>query len=209
MRAICVRTGASSPTPGRPRHRGTLHDRPVAAQDRERRYAAIVRPACVRQQCCLTPAESLAIGGRPAMSDLKTARALQLLARALNRLGRERARAGEITPQQAEALQLVAERGSMSTSAIALTLGIDPSTASRNLGGLERCGYVVRRRGTDDARQTDVRLTPRGKRTAEAVSVEWSAACAHLIDRVPRAERQRIIDAIESLARVLEVDMSP
>ncbi|HXN32248.1 MAG TPA: MarR family transcriptional regulator [Polyangiaceae bacterium] len=138
------------------------------------------------------------------MGDLKTARALQMLARALGRLGRERARAGDVTPQQAEALQLVAERGTMSTSALALTLGIDPSTASRNLGGLERGGYIVRRRGADDGRETDVRLTPRGKRTAEAVSVEWNAACALLLDRLPRQERQRIAEAIEVLARVLE-----
>jgi DNA-binding MarR family transcriptional regulator len=140
------------------------------------------------------------------MGDPKTARVLQVLARALGRLGRERARSGDVTPQQAEALQLIAERGAMSTSALALMLGIDPSTASRNLGGLERGGYIVRRRGTDDGRQTDVRLTPRGKRTAEAVSLEWAAAYALLLDRLPRHERQRIAEAIETLARVLEGD---
>jgi len=75
------------------------------------------------------------------MADSKTARTLQVLARGLGRLGRERARAaGDITPQQAEALQLIAERGVLSTSALALLLGIDPSTASRNLAGLERGG---------------------------------------------------------------------
>jgi DNA-binding MarR family transcriptional regulator len=138
------------------------------------------------------------------MGDLKSARALQILARALSRLGRERARAGDVTPQQAEALQLVAERGTMSTSAVALILGIDPSTASRNLGGLERGGFIVRRRGADDGRETDVRLTPRGKRTAEAVSGEWTVAYALLLDRLPRQERQRVADAIELLARALE-----
>jgi DNA-binding MarR family transcriptional regulator len=138
------------------------------------------------------------------MGDIKTARALQALARALGRLGRERARAGDITPQQAEALQLVADRGAMSTSSLALALGIDPSTASRNLAGLERRGYIVRRRGADDGRQTDVRLTPRGKRTAETVSVEWTTAAALLFDRLPRQDRQRVGEAIEVLARVLE-----
>jgi DNA-binding MarR family transcriptional regulator len=138
------------------------------------------------------------------MGDPKTARALQLLARALGRIGRERARAGDVTPQQAEALQLIAERGAMSTSALALRLGIDPSTASRNLGGLERGGYIVRRRGADDGRQTDVRLTPRGRRTADAVAAEWATAYTRLVDTLPRAERQRFIDAIEALARLLE-----
>lgn len=137
-------------------------------------------------------------------NDAKTARALQVVARALGRLGRERARAGDVTPQQAEALQLIAERGAMSTSSLAMLLGIDPSTASRNLAGLERGGYILRRRGADDGRQTDVRLTPRGRRTAEAVTTEWGSAYASLFDRLPRGERQRIADALETLARVLD-----
>jgi DNA-binding MarR family transcriptional regulator len=156
------------------------------------------------QPCRLTPDGTLTIRVGSGMGDIKTARALQALARALGRLGRERARAGDITPQQAEALQLVADRGAMSTSSVALVLGIDPSTASRNLAGLERRGYIVRRRGADDGRQTDVRLTPRGKRTAEAVSAEWIAASALLFDRLPRQEHQRIAEVIEALARVLD-----
>lgn len=139
------------------------------------------------------------------MAEARTPRALQVVARALGRLGRERARAaGEITPQQAEALQLIEERGVVSTSALAQLLGIDPSTASRNLAGLERCGYIHRRKGADDGRQTDVRLTTRGKRTAEAVCAEWSLAYATLLDRLPRAERQRVAEALDVLARILE-----
>src|SRR5215472_16365904 len=140
------------------------------------------------------------------MAESRNARAMQVVARSLGRLGRERARAGDVTPQQAEALALIAERGAMSTTSLAIMLGIDPSTASRNLAGLERAGYVVRKRGTEDGRQTDVRLTPRGKRTAEAVSTEWTLAYASLLDRIPRAERQRIADALDILARVLDGD---
>jgi DNA-binding MarR family transcriptional regulator len=140
------------------------------------------------------------------MADSKTARALQVVARALGRLGRERARAGDVTPQQADALQVIAERGGMSTSSLAVLLGIDPSTASRNLAGLERAGFIVRKRGTEDGRQTDVRLTPRGKRTAEAVSIDWSGAYTTLLERIPRPERQRVAEALELLARVLDGD---
>jgi DNA-binding MarR family transcriptional regulator len=142
---------------------------------------------------------------RSPMVEVKIARTLQVVARGLGRLGRERARsAADITPQQAEALQLISDRGVISTSALALMLGIDPSTASRNLAGLERGGLIVRRRGTEDGRQTDVRLTSRGKRIAEAVTTEWSTACSTLLDRVPRAERQRVAEVLDVLARVLE-----
>ena len=140
------------------------------------------------------------------MPDSKTTRSLQVVARALGRLGRERARAGDVTPQQAEALQVIAERGAMSTSTLAILLGIDPSTASRNLAGLERAGFIVRKRGAEDGRQTDVRLTPRGRRTADAVSMDWSGTYATLLERIPRTERQRVAEALELLARVLDGD---
>jgi DNA-binding MarR family transcriptional regulator len=120
-------------------------------------------------------------------------------------VARERARAaGQVTPQQAEALQLIADRSVLSTSSIALLLGIDPSPASRNLAGLERCGYIIRKRGADDGRQTDVRLTPRGRRTADIVASERRAAYASLLDRIPRSERPGVEDALDVLARAFD-----
>jgi DNA-binding MarR family transcriptional regulator len=132
------------------------------------------------------------------------ARAVQVVARGLGRISRERARNTEVTPQQAETLQLIAEKGAISTSALAVMLGIDPSTASRNLAGLERAGFVTRKKGTDDGRQTDVRLTPRGKRAADSASSGANAAFGALLDRLPRSERQRVVDALEVVARVLD-----
>src|SRR5579862_7812419 len=106
------------------------------------------------------------------------ARALVALTRGLGRIARERARGGDVTPQQAETLQLIAERGALSTSTLATLLGIDPSTASRNLSGLERAGLITRQKGSDDGRQTDVRLTPRGRRAAQSVGGSASTALA-------------------------------
>jgi DNA-binding MarR family transcriptional regulator len=132
------------------------------------------------------------------------ARAAQAVARGLGRISRERARDGDLTPQQAETLQLIAERGAVSTSLLATLLGIDPSTASRNLAGLERANYITRKKGADDARQTDVRLTPRGKRTADACGADVSKAMASVLERIPRGERARILEALEGLARALD-----
>jgi DNA-binding MarR family transcriptional regulator len=131
-------------------------------------------------------------------------RAVHVVARGLGRLGRERARAGEVTPQQADTLALIAERGALSTSSLAIMLGIDPSTASRNLAGLERAGFITRKKGQDDGRQTDVRLTPRGKRAADSVSTDLQEAFTELMEKLPRPERQRITDALELLARALD-----
>ena len=131
-------------------------------------------------------------------------RAAQSFARGLGRMGRERARAGDVTPQQAETLQLISERGTISTSVLASLLGIDPSTASRNLAGLERAGLVSRKKAPDDARQTDVRLTPRGRRIADAVASDAVETLTELMDRLPRAERQRVTDALEILVRAVD-----
>jgi len=134
------------------------------------------------------------------------ARAAVAVARGLGRVGRERARAGDVTPQQAETLLLIAERGAISTSSLAILLGIDPSTASRNLTGLERDGLIARKKGADDGRQTDVRLTPRGKRMADSVNAESTASYGALVDRIPRSERARVIDVLDLLARILDAD---
>lgn len=132
------------------------------------------------------------------------ARALLALDRGLGRIARERARSGDVTPQQAETLQLIAERGALSTSTLATLLGIDPSTASRNLSGLERSGLITRQKGSDDGRQTDVRLTPRGRRAAQSVGTETASSFATLFDKLPRGERARVVDALEVLARIVE-----
>ncbi len=132
------------------------------------------------------------------------ARVVMTVARGLGRLGRERARAGEVTPQQAETLQLLSERGALSTSTLATMLGIDPSTASRNLAGLERAGFITRKKGSDDGRQTDVRLTPKGRRSAQSVGSGAAAAFGSLLDKVPRNERARVLESLESLVKVLE-----
>jgi DNA-binding MarR family transcriptional regulator len=98
---------------------------------------------------------------------------------------------------------LIEARGVVSTSVLAQLLGIDPSTASRNLTGLQRAGLISRRRDAEDGRQTDVRLTPKGKRMAEALNAAALRGFNALIERVPRGERQRLTDAIEILARAV------
>jgi DNA-binding MarR family transcriptional regulator len=133
----------------------------------------------------------------------RLARAVQVCARGLGRIGRERARAGDVTPQQADALELIEARGVISTSVLAELLGIDPSTASRNLAGLQRAGLITRKRDADDGRQTEVRLTPRGKRMAEAVTTDALRAFTVLMERVARSERPRVTEALEILARAV------
>jgi DNA-binding MarR family transcriptional regulator len=133
----------------------------------------------------------------------RLARVVQICARGFGRIGRERAHSSGITLQQADALELIEACGVVSTSAFAHLLGIDPSTASRNLTGLQHAGLVVRKRDPQDSRQTEVRLTPKGKRAAETLSSEVARTFSELLERVPRADRQRVSDALALLARAV------
>ena len=132
------------------------------------------------------------------------ARAVQMVARGLGRISRERARADEVTPQQAETLQLIADKGAVSTSTLATLLGIDPSTASRNLAGLQKAGLVTRKKATDDGRQTDVRLTPKGKRAADAASASSAQALSNVLEKINRGDRQKVLDALDALAKAID-----
>jgi len=86
---------------------------------------------------------------------------------------------------------------------LASQLGIDSSTASRNLSGLERAGLVTRKKGTDDGRQTDVRLTPRGKRAAESATNKAQQAYGGVVDKLQRGDRSKVIEALDILAKAL------
>ncbi len=132
------------------------------------------------------------------------ARALQTVFRGLHRQSRERARGGELTPQQADALAAIAERAAVSTTALAALLGIDPSTASRNLAGLERAGLIARKKAAGDGRQTEVRLTARGKRMAEQVGARSIQSHVALFDRLTRSDRASAVAALETLASLFE-----
>ena len=132
------------------------------------------------------------------------ARAVQMVARGLGRISRERARADEVTPQQAETLQLIADKGAVSTSTLATLLGIDPSTASRNLAGLQKAGLVTRKKATDDGRQTDVRLTPKGKRAADAASASSAQALSTVLEKINRGDRQKVLDALDALVKAID-----
>jgi DNA-binding MarR family transcriptional regulator len=137
------------------------------------------------------------------------ARAVQTVARGLGRISRERARADEVTPQQAETLQLISDRGAVSTSMLATMLGIDPSTASRNLAGLQKAGLVTRKKASDDGRQTDVRLTPKGKRAADSATASSAEALGNVLEKINRGDRQKVVDALDALAKVMDGDAAP
>jgi DNA-binding MarR family transcriptional regulator len=110
---------------------------------------------------------------------------------------------GDLTLEQFETLQAVAKSdqakepstiGSLSTA-----LGVDISTMSRNVSVLERNGYLARRRSTDDGRIVQVRLTLKGKKALTDLRCGERDVLANVYDAIPAAEREKVLEALESL----------
>jgi len=129
---------------------------------------------------------------------------LRRVSRALLRLEREQICCGEVTRQQFDTLRAIDEAGGLTTSAVARRLGIDLSTASRNLAVLERTGCVRRRDGAEDARHTLNLVTAKGRACIESLCCDESSAVDAVLARLPRAEQAAVMRALGLLAGALE-----
>lgn len=140
---------------------------------------------------------------RAASSPAQTA-LLRRVGRALARLEREQVCCGDVTRQQFHTLRVLEEAGGLTTSELARRLGIDLSTASRNLAVLEREGCVRRRAGADDARAVRNLVTAKGRGCIESLCCDESSAVEAVLDRMPRAEHAAVLRALALLADALD-----
>jgi DNA-binding MarR family transcriptional regulator len=85
--------------------------------------------------------------------------------------------------------------------ALAERTGLDQSTLSRNLRGLEAAGLVEIAIADDDQRRRAVWLTEEGARRLEAAMPVWRNAHAALAERFDPRLAQRLAVAAETLVR--------
>ncbi|HZM00355.1 MAG TPA: MarR family winged helix-turn-helix transcriptional regulator, partial [Planctomycetota bacterium] len=129
---------------------------------------------------------------------------IRRVGRALSRLEREQICCGEVTRQQFDTLRALDESGGLTTGQVARRLGIDLSTASRNLAVLARERLIRRRAGADDARAVRNVVTARGRGCVESLCCEEDSAVAAVLGRLPRAEQASVMRALELLAEALD-----
>lgn len=134
------------------------------------------------------------------------ASALRRLVRGVGRLERDVV-CCDVTLQQFETLRLLAERARLNTD-LAHALGIDLSTASRNLGKLEAAGYVERVAVEGDGRATQNRLTRKGKRCLETLVCDERVVLAALLSRLPAARRDTAVEVLVELAAAVEAEVT-
>jgi DNA-binding MarR family transcriptional regulator len=130
----------------------------------------------------------------------------RLVARGFTRIDRDLICCGDVTLQQFETLREIQTGGPALTGALADRLGIDLSTASRNLAVLERNGYVARTPTEEDGRAVKNRLTSKGERCVTSLSCDEQVVFGSILDRVPPHLTTRVIKALEVLARAMELE---
>ena len=128
---------------------------------------------------------------------------LRRVGRGLLRLERERICCGSVTRQQFDTLRALGEAGGLTTSQVARRLGIDLSTASRNLAVLEREGCIRRRAGAD-ARATLNLVSAKGRGCVESLCCEEDTAFGSVLARLPRADHAPVLRALALLADALD-----
>ena len=87
----------------------------------------------------------------------------------------------------------------MSQQQLADRLGLQKSTVSRLVGGLERRGWIRRERATDDARAFDVWLTDEGIRITAQVATARAARFRAIIETIPLGDRSGVLTALQTL----------
>jgi DNA-binding MarR family transcriptional regulator len=110
--------------------------------------------------------------------------ASRLAARRITNFLEERMRGSGLSLSQFGLMGQIAAAPDDTLGALAERTGLDQSTLSRNLRGLETAGYVEIAVAEDDQRRRAVWLTEAGARRLEAAIPVWRAAHAALAERL-------------------------
>jgi DNA-binding MarR family transcriptional regulator len=116
---------------------------------------------------------------------------------------------GDFTLEQFQTLRAVTASDQLSIGRLSTLLRVDLSTMSRNVTVLEQKGYLKRARSTDDARVVYVRVTAKGKRALEALRCDERDVMKGVYDRLPTAERPRVLKLLEVLRTCLDETDAP
>ncbi len=97
----------------------------------------------------------------------------------------------------------IAHRDRVTASDLVRELGIDAGYLSRLLRGFEKQGLVTRKPAPEDARQSLLRLTAAGRKAFAPQEDVSRRVLSPLIERLPADERVRLVDAMDTITRLL------
>ncbi len=96
------------------------------------------------------------------------------------------------------------ERGCLHPSDVSSALSVKKNTLSELLDRMVRDGLVRRDVDPDDRRKIALHITEAGRSTSRTYEKNLIANMKHFLDRLEEDDRRDIVQAIESVARILE-----
>jgi DNA-binding MarR family transcriptional regulator len=111
---------------------------------------------------------------------------------------------GDLTLEQFQTLRAVSASDHLTLGSLSAVLRVDLSTMSRNVTVLERNGYLLRARSSEDGRVVQVGITAKGSRALETLSCDERDILKDVYQRLPPVERPKVVQALEVLRTCLE-----
>ena len=105
-----------------------------------------------------------------------------------------------VTIAQFRVLVVLAAHGQTTLVQLASRLGVNASTAQRQVDRLVREGLVSRRENPSDRREVVIVITPAGAALVDAVTARRREAIARIVRDLPGADRPALIAALEAFA---------
>lgn len=100
----------------------------------------------------------------------------------------------------------LAQHPATTASLIAGALGLDHGYLSRILGRFAEDGLIARETSTEDARQTRLSLTAKGRAAASTLDRGSQQLVASLLETLPEARQRQLVEAMQAIERSLAPD---
>jgi len=145
------------------------------------------------------PAPSPSAGPHPEAAELR--RAIRELTRLHQLRDRARVSAAGVTVAGGHALEVLAERGALSLTALSAALFVDRSTACRIVGLLEDHGWVLREADPRDGRSIRVQLTPPGRALEAELREAAARELGETLAEMPAGDRAEALRLFRQFTR--------
>jgi len=108
-------------------------------------------------------------------------------------------------PTMTAALASIAKHGGPTHGELAAIEQVAPPTITAVVGKMENLGLVTRETGTIDRRVTRIRITPAGVEQLDEVRNRRTSWLAFQLSSLTDDERRRLADAVDVLAKLVDV----
>ena len=132
--------------------------------------------------------------------------ALRRILRATELYGKDLARAAGLTAVQVRVLQVIAETGTSTPTAIAARMGVSQATMTALIDRLQAKALVERRRSDADRRQMIVAITDAGRGALERAPDALQQRYVKRFEALPEWEQSMILAALDRVSALLDAD---